>query len=74
MFYSPKVFLSDVQVPRNMDASSIVKSVRSKFYGHHMEYEFFVVMDVYKEKEEITKELQRSQVPIYAVVVDLSLH
>ena len=45
-----------------MDAGSIVRVVRKRFYGSHSEYEFFVVMDVYKEKEEIVKELQRAQV------------
>ena len=45
-----------------MDASSIAKIVRQKFYGGHVEYEFYVVMDVYKEKEEISRELLRAQV------------
>ena len=45
-----------------MDAGSIVRVLRQRFYGDHLEYEFIVVMDVTKEREEIAKELTRNKV------------
>ena len=62
MTYRLSLSLNIFQVPRNMDAGSIVRVVRKKFYDAHSEYEFYVVMDVHREKEDIVRELQRAQV------------
>ncbi|XP_047739998.1 uncharacterized protein LOC125179011 [Hyalella azteca] len=59
--------IENCHVPRRKDASSIVRLVRDKFYGQHVEYEFYVVMDVLKEKEELSRELLRAQVTIVHV-------
>ncbi|KAF2351962.1 NYN domain limkain-b1-type [Trinorchestia longiramus] len=56
--------IENCHVPRRKDANSIVRLVRDKFCGQHIEYEFYVVMDVHKEKEELSRDLLRAQVTV----------
>lgn len=59
--------IENCRVPPNKSAMAIVDLIRRKLLAPYREAEFVVVCDIRKEREEVIRELNNSQVPSYAI-------